>query len=938
MQLERFSNEQIKEIAQDEFNIQNSFYLERIVDISGGNPRIAMMICKVAVEKNTLDSINDVSALYDEYFSSIQDDLQNFGETNLLKTAGIIAFLRAVDRTNEQMMASIQKSFNISPDIFWECAFRLHELEMVDMYENEVVRISDQVLSTYLFYSAFFKEKVLDFSDILQNYFPSFRSKINDSLYPAVNAFNQNAIFDAIRPKIQNIWNNLLAVNDEENLLALAESFWHLLQTEIVSFIQKRLSRAQFAPADFSQLEQLDENKLTNVSIITELKILGYFRYAIPELRNIALEILLDYLKARPAEILQVLHILVDDYGFDRYSSQTGVSVQQLVVDSLWERTEYGQNELYCRLFISLSTEYLKTHFQTNEMRSKMTLTMYQFTLQPTAEVFELRTKIFGYLFELYAKYQKDVFTVLENCVKAYHHVAPDEIFTKDAISLLDFIQHNLTSQNYIHNIFVNSYLDFLDDHKVTFDNELRERFQNDTFLVYKLLTENRREFIQYEPKEYQNIRKQHFILHFASFSEREIKRFIELCLEVGNDIKQRHGRYEVTNGFSLGMNVLAETRQDLFEVALDYYLQKGDSLDLNPYPSIRNYMMIHGKEKTYEFLSKSSYPAHKKWMFSYYETLQPEKIDANDWSNLYKLFEGTDYAELPNHLGFLLNYVSFDSEAVAKVCQLILDKGDMQNSAWILNSITYTEINEHLEILFKDNIETLKKVYLTLKSGRDHNDHNSETLSKILNLDPEFIVEYIEWIYNPKQENSRWHHDTQDYSILWRHQNHHEIFKRIVELVYEKEENPHWYTELRYFFMSHEEKRLDAGIEQKQEELLTELINARHSDVNFMEFLFVVIANFPKERRARLIFNFLQLNKNFADFQRLELGSGPHTWSGSAVPVYQERIDYLKSLLPMLNTTQLLEHRNYIEQRIGALENQKNLEKKRDFIGNEDF
>lgn len=173
IQLDRFTDNQIKELAQVEFNILNPLYLERIVELSAGNPRIAVMVSRIAVEKNTLQSINDVSTLY-EYFSSIKEDLQSFEEHDLLRTAGVIAFLRAVDRANEQMMLGIQNSFHILPDVFWDCAFRLHELEMVDMYENEVVRISDQVLSTYLFYLAFFKEKALDFSDVLRNYFPGF--------------------------------------------------------------------------------------------------------------------------------------------------------------------------------------------------------------------------------------------------------------------------------------------------------------------------------------------------------------------------------------------------------------------------------------------------------------------------------------------------------------------------------------------------------------------------------------------------------------------------------------------------------------------------------------------------------------------------------------------------------------------------------------------
>ena len=149
-----------------------------------------------------------------------------------------------------------------------------------------------------------------------------------------------------------------------------------MLPTATLSFVQKRLSQSQFAAADFSQLEQLDENKLNNVSIITELQLLGRFRYETPDLRKVALELLLNYLDIRPAEILQVLHILVDDYGFDRFSNQTGVSIQQEIVDLLWDHIENEQNELYSRLFISVAGEYLKTHFQTNEMRSKMTVTI----------------------------------------------------------------------------------------------------------------------------------------------------------------------------------------------------------------------------------------------------------------------------------------------------------------------------------------------------------------------------------------------------------------------------------------------------------------------------------------------------------------------------------------------------------------------------------
>jgi hypothetical protein len=675
MQLDQFTNDQIKELAKDEFGVLNPLYLERIVELSAGNPRIAVMISKVAVDKNTLESINDVSALYDKYFSSIKEDLQSIGESNLLKTAGVIAFLRAIDRTNEQMMLGIQESFGISSKVFWDNAFRLHELEMVDMYEDEVVRISDQVLSTYLFYLAFFKEKVLDFSDILQNYFPTFRSKINDSLFPTLSAFDQTTIFDLIRPKVQKNWNGLISINDGENLLALAEFFWYLIPTQTLSFVQKRISRSQFALADFSQLEQLDENKLNNVSIITELQLLGQFCHSAPDLRNVALEILLDYLRIRPADILQVLHILVDDYGFNRFTNQIGVSIQQKVVDMLWERAENGKNELYSRLFISVANEYLKTHFHTFEAHSKMTVTIYDFDLQLSPEILQLRTTIFNRLFELYKNYPKHVFDVFENYLNAYHRTASAEIFSNDAASLIGFIQTNLTPNNFAHNIFVNDYLDFLENRKVNFDNQLREDFKNDIFVVYQLLSENRKDYIQNKFEAYERIREQRFASYFADSTDADIRHFIDLCVEIESKIKQGHARYEIVSGFGIGLNVLADIHFDLFVVDLNHYLQSGDKLDLNPIPFVQKLMTKYGKEKTLAFLNEFDFPTKKRWIFGYYQILPSDIIGNDNLSSLYKLFQEAESPQLPNHLDFLLNYVPLDNRIVAKVASGLLDK-----------------------------------------------------------------------------------------------------------------------------------------------------------------------------------------------------------------------------------------------------------------------
>jgi hypothetical protein len=428
-------------------------------------------------------------------------------------------------------------------------------------------------------------------------------------------------------------------------------------------------------------------------------------------------------------------------------------------------------------------------------------------------------------------------------------------------------------------------------------------------------------------------------VSYFSNLSDKDIKLFVDKCLEIESDFKQSHDRYEIVSGFGMAMSVLAESKSELYKICLGYYLQQGDKLDLNPIPLVRMFMEAYGKEETFAFFSKLDHPNKERWLFGIFQVLSVQDIDVEDLLALCELFQNADQTQMPTHLDFLLNYTKFDNRILAKFAQTVLDKSEIRYSAWILGSITnpYSEIHKHLETFFIEDVDTLKKTYLTVKSSRDHDDHNSATLSKILDLDLGFVDEYIEWIYMPKDENSRWHHDEQDYSLLWRHKNYREIFMKIVELVYKKEGPHHYFTALRQFFVYNVSKKPDADIEQRQEELFADLIKEKCSDIDFIDYLFEVIAYLPQERRYRLILTFLQCNSNLADFQRLAIEPrSMFMWSGSAVPIYQRQIDYLKSLLPIMNNSSLLEHQVYLQEMIDKLERRKNAEKKRDFMGSD--
>ncbi|MFM6209355.1 MAG: hypothetical protein ACKPEN_04140, partial [Planktothrix sp.] len=102
---------------------------------------------------------------------------------------------------------------------------------------------------------------------------------------------------------------------------------------------------------------------------------------------------------------------------------------------------------------------------------------------------------------------------------------------------------------------------------------------------------------------------------------------------------------------------------------------------------------------------------------------------------------------------------------------------------------------------------------------------------------------------------------------------------------------------------------------------------------MNFVQFIFHLITNFSYKRRHLFVSFFIKINKNSEDFKKLPLESDFSSAIGSWVPVYQKKVEYFESLIPLFKGVDFLLHKQYIEQRIKTLKQQIKEEKKNDFI-----
>ena len=950
LNLERFTNEQIKGLITEECGIRSHFFQERIIDIARGNPRLAVMAAEVAKE-SSFDSIHDVSALYDIYFSSIRDDLRVEGadpqSADLLRTVAIVSFFNAVDRSNETMMNVIEDAFGVTPAAFWETAYRLNELEILDMYEDEIVKISDQVLGTYLFYLAMFKEKILDFGSLLRHFFPKMQSRIIDSIKPVLSAFDTEHIIDTMRPDIESIKNKLEAAGDEKKLLHLLDVFWFIIPTYTLNWVSDQINELKHEPAEPTSITfEKDSNALSSPSI---LSILGNFAFIgdddEPDAR-IALELLSRYLTKRPAEAPGLLKVLIDIYGFKHDSYLWKFEIQQAVVDEMYKRLK-GGDPIFMRMFLAVAKNHLGINFENQRMEDNRTIKFRRFDLPADPEIIALREKMWQGLFAIY-KQEEDLRENVLEVISYYSKLTfrgtenNKELVKSDAANVLPFLESELEPKNYLHCSLMHDYLDLLVILDLEVPDGLRDQFRNETFTIAEIVLLNWSELRKSNllVEEYEQQQQGRLEEHTSSYTLDDYTRFFHHCMEIqkapdGNRDKKHHLQKGVLNA----LLSLADRNADLFGRVLEHYFKLKDPFQLEGNTLVKKLFEHKGHKGTMELLCKQAYPTKRKWLFYAHEVLPAEEISKDDLARLYKLYESAEAVDIPRGLDYLLKYLPLDSRIITRVVSLLLDKVEGDSS--FVNALTmlfnpHTEITNHLSDLFSKDIDLLKRSYLVVENKQEYSDYNGHAFNRLLDLDPVFIEEYIAWKYDNAEHKCLIRHDVhRNFSFIWSRPDHQEVMNRVVKSVYVRNCYRSSFIDpyLSSFFLTRGDDEPEEKERERQDAYILRLIDERSEDINFMKYLFGVISLFTPTRRLLFIKRFVRLNDNFEVFKGLSLE--PNSWSsiGSLVPVLQRRVDYWKSLLQIMNTVDLLQHKQYINNQIQSLHASIEREKKNDFI-----
>lgn len=778
-----------------------------------------------------------------------------------------------------------------------------------------------------------FIEKKIDINIFLEDLFIDSPHRFIDLINPILNTFNSKLVLDTLKNPIDNLWK--ANIKNENNLYKIMKTFWFLKETDILIYLNKKINSLPIEKIEISSLDfwKRDNNINREDNILNILTTLGENSQFIDS----SIELITNYFKKIPSNIQRVIEILTKNCGYKDDSYIYRYTNEKTLLNKLWELTKKGEDELLSKLFIKISSYFLKIKFDSVEGHgNKIAVKKFQIIL--TENLKDLRKFIFNNIFLLYSdsKYQQDIFKFFKEYPHGIGTSHNLEIIKEEVSTVLTLIEKTLDNKSYEDCQIVNELLNFYDRLSIEYDDNFREKFKHENYKLEKILYLDQYDFkynnCDFKNKSYEELEyiKINILTKFiVEFSLNDWKKLFDNSIEIFE--KSQNNAYLFQENMNELFNIAAKTNKSLYIEVFKEYLKLGNPFDLRLYllPLI-NY---EGKHEAYRILNDYKYKFKNKWLFQFYINLPVEKIENSDIINLISLYKTTDIQEISFHLDYIDKYLSVEPHLLAQIVSILVNRSKSES----INYITgyeyifnpYSNIFKNLEGYFKDNLDVLKESYLLFIRERG-GDYKCGTLNKILNFDNSFIEKYINIFFN-NQEGSYLSTRHIDFDVIWQRSDYEQIFLKMIETVFKIQSNENiWfdYDSLGNFFPIN-----DNLIGGKINNLIKSYIDLHSEEDLKIIFIFKLISNYSFDKRVYFIEYFLKKNNSFSLFNQLRLNPSMESYSGSRVPKLEKKKEYYKSLLTIMNGIQLLEHRKKIEESIKYIEENIIDEKKRDFM-----
>lgn len=917
--LSKFSDEEIKALIKEHYGILNIDYLDRIAQIAEGNARIAMLAGKIAHNSGCLDSINDVSQLYDAYYGTAFRESMLDSDVSLQISAGIVVFLNAIHLDHIEPIIPILENQGISKAVFIENLYKLHTFEIVDICHDKAVRFSEQCFANFILKRVFYDKKYLSLSKMIEACFRPYRQRTVQAVNMLTNVFQSKEIYDYVADEIKGLWQKLNQ-EDAADFLDYVKAFYPINQTDTLLIVKGLISDIESINVPIDSLNTESGKKYQNIDDDI-ISILGGF--ADTENLDAALDLFLQYYLKRPDKYMQFYHASNLYFGIRKVSQRCGFYTQIHYIAKLIEYSDDWNNDYILILFLEVASNLLQLLFSPHEGNLNGNgIVIYHISLIQSDKATEYRTLIWDQLLIIAQKKKEPLrikklledygggieecsFDIVKNDAPYIFRLMRDA-FSPDDLSSCLLAEH------------VSQILLLAKLNTAKLDNFL----QSPKLKIYHLLVGPKWD-ADVELEERSKAKKRD-VREFLSSADDRVKAFKTMLNIYKEFIKADSGNYyEASESINFALQHLADNKEE-YVLAAEQVIKSDFTNGINSNIIVRTLDSMLSANKVYELITQKASTQINVWMYAYYHELPDKCIDDKALNGLYAFLQD-DSDKIINSspcrdIDFLDKYLTVDRNVVITASRIILSKKVYSpfmvtiyfDLLFNRNHISPEKVIEK----YSGDISLLEDIYIFLERTGRNVDYDGCFLIKIYHSDSGFIKKYAELLI----ERNTYHANVQQKShVFFKDDRFIQIIDYIIEEAMKLTKIPSMEVPniIKLFILIPD---IEKELSIRRNEWIRHYIKENCFNIHKMEYLFSALADLSIDLRKAFLKLFITCNNDYEIFKALPLIPTSYSWSGSAVPLYSSWINYLNSLLPSFPGISFINHKKRVEELIKAI------------------
>lgn len=885
----------IIEIVSGNLDIKNQVFLDQISDISKGNIRLAFIAGLSAKQDGFFANIQNSADIFSRYFNYIFKDLN---ETELTVMA-ITAFIESFEiQNNDSLVYKLSSIAGINNDLVIETCKKLHDLEVVDVYENLAVKFSDQNLRDYIIYHIFFEKKVVELDKLISLVFPHNSEKVIFHLNTTIQLFYSDASLNYLKASVKKIWPTIVSNNDLA--YKYAESFHNLIEDEVLLFIKSEIANSDYQHIDMLHYAFSNKNTFHEDRI---LKILTGYKYS----NNLdsAIELFLQYIVKDNSDPDSIRTRLIEGYGIDRNSNLYDYKIEYDILKTFYQKFKDVQNDTMAVLCMLYASNCLKYSFQETESSyNSRSFNIVYFSIPNCDGIKKLHDLAIEILCEFYSKTNYKEFAY-----KELLDYQPQGIHNQYEVNELIPIMESDSQQLELKLKPIINVLDIIDC-KIIYHFD--KWFKNNSANVssFFLLWETNKHF-----KLIKKLQKFSYADEDTTREAADIRILNELKREIYSmtpveieELLLSASKLKFDNEWYF-YNRWSKIVCDCDENNLCSYVDLTIKYIPNNYFAdsiVEKMIKVYGYDKTYSIINSYDITQIVNWYRALISLIPDKNIDLElcnqildgiqENNLLYRLSFYTVEKINKKYPYFIKAYIDgiiniYDSKKEShQLASDFLNRGHIFNDNNIENFLNKFE-----------SYDKLIKIYVYASKEERYFDYQNVLFAAILKNDISIINAIIDLYY----ENTSNYEDLKHLEVIWDCDNYLDLFEYIINYIIQHD---------AYGFVV--DNCLENVIEtlySQQEKLMESIfyVIGKNDDEEFIEHILKASEGLSKEHRFDLTLLVCKTNNSIEMFKKCPIGQYPkHGWSGSTVPVLENRLKEFEEISDKLNGVDYIEHR----------------------------